>query len=365
MSDGNDADHEQEQQGPFDFAEHRRTAVEEYLRDRPKYEAFAAAVRNILLQALKARGIAFNSVDARAKEPDSFGDKSAKPSDKNPDRPKYKRPVQDITDLAGIRVITFFPRTVGEIDACIREEFEVVEHTDPGQTLFQEERFGYQSKHYLIRMNGERTKLPEYKPHVLFVAEVQVRTILQHAWAEIEHEIQYKASIRKPTALRRRFRALAGMFEIADREFQAIQDEDTEPKQEEGPSREEALLGSIEITTDVLRSYLDKRVGTDARVSNFSYEWMARTLRKLGFKTIQQVERCIEGYDDDEVSRISWGGRQGPIKRFEDMLLAGMGSVFVERGTDDAEWRDLLKQTLTAYEENNIPIRQYDPQADG
>jgi ppGpp synthetase/RelA/SpoT-type nucleotidyltranferase len=52
-----------------------------------------------------------------------------------------------------------------------------------------------------------------------------VRTILQHAWAEIEHDIQYKSARALPPALRRRLAALAGLLEIADREFQAIRDE--------------------------------------------------------------------------------------------------------------------------------------------
>ena len=47
-----EVDREEEQEEPSNFAEHRRTAVEEYLRVRPRYEAFARAVREILVQAL-------------------------------------------------------------------------------------------------------------------------------------------------------------------------------------------------------------------------------------------------------------------------------------------------------------------------
>ena len=56
--------------------------------------------------------------------------------------------------------------------------------------------------------------------------EIQVRTILQHVWAEIEHDIQYKSSSDIPKELKRKFQALAGLIEIADREFQSIQDMD-------------------------------------------------------------------------------------------------------------------------------------------
>ena len=182
-----EVDREVQQEETFNFAEHRRTAVEEYLRVRPRYEAFARAVREILVQALRGADITVNFVEARAKEPESFGTKAEAPSENDPREPKYRSPLDDITDLAGVRIITFFPRTVASVGTCIREEFEVLEHTDLSRILLQGERFGYQSEHYLIRLSSKRTALPEYKPHLGLVAEIQVRTILQHAWAEIEH----------------------------------------------------------------------------------------------------------------------------------------------------------------------------------
>ena len=304
-------DRAEEQEEPFDFAEHRRTAVEEYLRVRLQYEAYPNAVKEILVQALRTKEIAVNSVEARAKEPESFGAKAETPSEKDSRAPKYRFPLNDITDLAGVRIITFFPRTVESVGTCIREEFEVLEHTDLSRTLLQEERFGYQSEHFLVRLSSNRTALPEYKPHLGLVAEVQVRTILQHAWAEIEHDIQYKSSITIPNTIRRRFMALAGMLEIADREFQAIQDEDKDLKERARNSVEEGTLDRVEITADALRSYLDRRVGPDGRTTDFSYEYTARMLRRLGFTTIEQVDACIDGYDDDQLSRIRWGSRQG------------------------------------------------------
>ena len=354
----------EEQEEPFDFAEHRRTAVEEYLRVRPQYEAFSMAVREILVQALMSNDIAVNSIEARAKEPESFGTKAGAPSENDPSTPKYLNPLRDITDLAGVRIITFFPSAVKSVGACIHEEFEVLEHTDLGRTLLQEERFGYHSEHYLVRLSSRRTALPEYEPHSGLVAEVQVRTILQHAWAEIEHDIQYKSSIATPNTIRRRFMALAGLLEIADREFQAIQNEDKVIKQQARTSVEEGALSQVEITADALKSYLDRRVGRDARTTEFSYEYAAGVLRNLGFATIEQVDACIKNYDDDQLSRLRWKWRQGSLSRFEDMLLAGMGLVFVERRTDDADWRGRLTRSLARYQEHGIPIGNYDPQVE-
>ena len=357
-----EVDREEEQEEPFNFAEHRRTAIEEYLRVRPRYEAFARAVREILVQALRAADIMVNSVEARAKEPESFGAKAEALSENDTRAPKYPRPLDEITDLAGVRIITFFPRTVVSVGACIHDEFEVIEHADLSRTLLQEERFGYQSEHYLVRLSSKRTALPEYQQHLGLVAEVQVRTILQHAWAEIEHDIQYKSPVTIPNTIRRRFMALAGVLEIADREFQAIEDEDTQLKQDARTSVEKGVLGQVEITADALLSYLYRKVGSDTPISGLSSEYLAQVLRRLGFTTIEQVDACIKGYDDDQFSRLS--RRRGSFARFEDMLLAGMGPVFAERRTDEANSQRIIRMRLARFEEGGIRIGNYDPLAE-
>ena len=353
-----------EEEESFDFAEHRRTAVEEYRRIRHRYEGFAQTLADILGQILKATNISVNSVLHRAKEPESFGTKAATPSENNPAEPKYRHPLQDVTDLAGVRIVTFFPRDVANIRECISREFEVVEHIEFSEKLLQGERFGYQSDHYVVRLNSMRTALTEYETFRDLVAEIQVRTILQHAWAEIEHDIQYKSSITIPNTIRRRFMSLAGMLEIADREFQAIQDEDKLLKQKARTSVQEGMYDQVEITADALRSYLDKRIGHDARTTEFSYEYAAGVLHTLGFTTIGQIDTCIEGYDDDRLSRIRWLRRQGVLSRFEDMLLAGMGPIFVQRRTDHPGWRNSLTTSLDHYREEGVNIRNYDPLVD-
>jgi ppGpp synthetase/RelA/SpoT-type nucleotidyltranferase len=209
----------------FDFAAHGRSAAAEYAKIRPLYEQFAIAAKRILDDALINGNIKYNSIDLRAKDVDSFGKKAAKPSELDPKKPKYPNPMKDITDMAGIRVITFLPRTVNEVCECIEREFTVLEKIDKSLELIDEGKFGYQSIHFLLKMNTSRSGLTEYQSYKGLKLEVQVRTILQHAWAEMEHDIQYKSPNAIPTLIKRRFIALAGLLEIADREFQTLQDE--------------------------------------------------------------------------------------------------------------------------------------------
>lgn len=349
---------------PFDFATHERTAVAEYLKHYGFYSDLATVVRRIVEESLKQRSIKVHSVEARAKDPSNFGRKAAQPSDTDPTKPRYVNPLQEITDLAGIRVITYFPSTLDRIDAMLKEEFRVVERSDKGAELLEEERFGYQSIHYLVTLSRERARLPEYDRFADSVAEVQVRTIMQHAWAEIEHDIQYKSALVIPAEIRRRFMSLAGLLEIADREFQEIQDADERLTIEARSRIEGGQLEQVEITPDALKAFLDKRLGPDGRISDFSYDWTARLLRRLGFRTLEQVEKCIRGYDDDHVSRAAVGGRQGQTSRFEYMLLAGMGECFIQRHFFAGESWFGATERLEKLAQSGIEIRSYDPLAE-
>ena len=313
----------------FDLRAHEQAAVTAYLKCHRFYEDLASIVKRIFEETLNRRNIKVHSVQARAKEPSSFGKKAAQPSEVDPTKPKYPHPLEQITDLAGIRVITYFPSTLAEIDRMLADEFRIVERSDKGAALIEEDRFGYQSIHYLVKFIPRRSRLPEYELFADAIAEIQVRTILQHAWAEIEHDIQYKSASVIPTEIRRRFMALAGMLEIADREFQAIQDADKQLTQEARSRVAGGQLSQVEITPDALKAFLDKKLGADGRMSEFSYDWTARLLKRLGFRTLEQVERCINGYDDDRLSRIAIGSRLGQTARFEYMLLAGMGEHYI------------------------------------
>src|SRR5437763_4509179 len=109
----------------FDFEAHRRNVVEQYSRAIGLYEDFAETVKDIMADTIQTRGLLVNDIQFRAKEVDSFGKKAVTRKEENPEEPKYRNPLVDITDLAGVRVITFFPRTVEEVGQCIQTEFEV------------------------------------------------------------------------------------------------------------------------------------------------------------------------------------------------------------------------------------------------
>jgi ppGpp synthetase/RelA/SpoT-type nucleotidyltranferase len=207
-----------------EYAEHAAT---QFAQLQPKYDALASEIHRILMNSFQDNSIdcKIHKIEFRAKEVESFRKKCKRTSTDG--SPKYMNPIQNITDLAGVRVILFFPDDIAKICDFIEGNFNVTEKRDVGEDRFATSgSFGYNSIHYLINLKEDWVKLPHYNGYKNMTCEIQVRTILQHAWAEMEHDIQYKSEQSLPLEIRRKFTALAGMLEIADREFQSIQRED-------------------------------------------------------------------------------------------------------------------------------------------
>lgn len=347
----------------FDFARHEQKSVAAYLQVEQFYKDLASVTARIISECLKHAEISVHSVDFRAKEPASLGRKAAIPSESNPNIPKYKKPLEEITDLAGVRVITYFPSTLDVVDIVIRSEFDVIEFSNKGEILIVQDKFGYQSIHYLVKINSKREGLSEYQRYKGKIVEIQVRTILQHAWAEIEHDIQYKSSFSIPKEIRRRFHALAGMLEIADREFQSIQEVDKSLSDQADTNVQSGNLEFVEITPKSLNAYLDRRLGPDGRMTDWSYDWTTRLLKRLGFTSLDQVEDAISEYDDRELSYLAEGSQVGQINRFEAMLLAALGDKYLERHSWASEpwFRSRRERVLNKFTAQGIPVGTYDP----
>jgi ppGpp synthetase/RelA/SpoT-type nucleotidyltranferase len=151
-------------------------------------------------------------VDARAKSISSFAEKIAR---KN----KYKDPLREMTDLCGVRVVTPLRANVEAVCAFIRENF-VIDEANSLDTLsrLRPGEFGYRSVHYVVQCKpGRFTEVPGNL--MTLKAEIQVRTILQHAWSEIGHDRLYKGGFIVPQAWEREAACIAALMENADESF--------------------------------------------------------------------------------------------------------------------------------------------------
>jgi putative GTP pyrophosphokinase len=153
-----------------------------------------------------------------------------------------------ITDLLGIRIICPFIEDLGVIEEIIKNNFNILETERKGHYNFKE--FGYESTHLLIKIPKdiiEKHGNPGTK-----LIEIQIRTILQDAWAEVEHEIVYKAEFSPfDEPMRRKLAAVNASLSLADIIFQEIRSYQRKFSREL-EKRRESFYNKIEESTDDL-----------------------------------------------------------------------------------------------------------------
>jgi putative GTP pyrophosphokinase len=126
-------------------------------------------------------------------------------------------------------------------------------------------------------------------------------------------------------------------------------------------------LTGVEITPKALKLFLDQKLGADERISDWNYDWTTRTVKSLGFRDLKQLDSAITPYKDEALSLIVYGTRQGQVSRFDLMLLAALGEVYIERHPwrKELHWFEPRQRALLAkFSENGIRISTYDPLAD-
>ena len=187
--------------------------VEAYEAALPHYEAVRDAAVAQTLRLLATTGLNIHHVTGRVKRPASLADKLRR-------KPGRYTALDDITDLVAVRVITYFESDVATVSRLVEDSFEVDwEHSIDKSKMHDPDRFGYMGVHYVVR---PRPGTPEFVAFPGTGFEIQIRSILQHAWAEIEHDLGYKNREAVPREVRRRFYRLAGLLEMADEEFMAL-----------------------------------------------------------------------------------------------------------------------------------------------
>jgi ppGpp synthetase/RelA/SpoT-type nucleotidyltranferase len=190
--------------------------LSQFDQNAQRYDAFRQYLESLLPQLIKAANISTHKIETRLKNRNSLEEKIGRP-DKN-----YSD-LSQITDICGARIITYFAADVDEIASLLEREFSIDRENSIDKRVYEDpDRFGYASLHYVISLTDERSRLTECSAWKGLKAEIQVRTIIQHAWAEIEHDLGFKSPIAVPRPVKRRFSRLAALLETADDEFAGI-----------------------------------------------------------------------------------------------------------------------------------------------
>jgi len=294
-------------------------AIQAYAERQPALHEVTQQWVALVTTLLDDAGINYLTVTGRTKSVASFAAKAARAP---AGTPAHDDPLNGITDQIGVRVVAYLLSEVEAVAELLADQFTILDDRDMGRETASEGRFGYASRHLLVsaKDRGDGWDLP---------ASVQVRTVLQHAWAEFEHDIRYKGSVPEEHApdLDRRFTLAAGLLELADREFSEIRD------------TLQATMGGQRLTIDEDDPRIDPRELAAFLAGQYAeagwsrtdhYAWISGLLLELGIASLDELGEVLRGGDEERIrDRMGYHYPPGAVRRLDDALLSAYGAEYV------------------------------------
>jgi predicted RNase H-like nuclease/ppGpp synthetase/RelA/SpoT-type nucleotidyltranferase len=303
-----------------------REAVREYAARHAELREASEHFVRLVTTILDDAGINYLSVTGRAKSVASFAAKAARTVD---GKPVFPDPLREITDTIGLRIITYVHSDVAAVADLLGDQVVVHDDRDMGRETASQGRFGYASRHLLVSLDPAREGQPAYEPLRGRQAQVQIRTVLQHAWAEFEHDIRYKGTIPDEHVpdFDRRFTLAAGLLELADREFSTIRDrlQAGMTSQQPEPPDDDPRISDRELAAFLAGQYADAGWSrTD------HYTWISGLLLELGITSLDELGDVLRPIDSAVLNeRMEYRYPPGAVRRLDDALLAAFGERYV------------------------------------
>jgi ppGpp synthetase/RelA/SpoT-type nucleotidyltranferase len=229
---------------------HCEMILDEYREKQPIFERLRSIVTERLQKSLEDNNIMVAGIDSRIKTEESLTGKL--------ELKGYKyRTLDDITDILGVRVITFFNDEV-DVIAAIAEKLFVIDwdNTVDKRKMLEIDRFGYMSLHYICRLPKticDDPTMPELN-EIRF--EIQMRSTLQHVWANMQHDMGYKTDVEIPREYQRSMTRLAGILELADEQFSQIRKDITEYRRKVQSLVASGNFDDVPLNGDTFRSFI-------------------------------------------------------------------------------------------------------------
>lgn len=264
-------------------------ATEWYMKKRSTYETLASNVASIIHGVLDQKEITYHTITSRAKDIERYREKAL----------KYENPRSQIMDMAGIRIITYIDSDAKKVEDVVKSLFEIKPEfsVDKAREL-ETNKVGYRSIHCIGTLGESRLALLENAIYKDMLFEIQIRTILQHAWAEFEHDRNYKFKGILPDEIKRRLFIVAGNLELLDWTFESISKDidqyitDVEKKYASGDLTSE--ITSVSLRIYLLRRF--KKLFESGLKPDFDAEGDIKAVSELsamGIKTLKQLDTKI------------------------------------------------------------------------
>ena len=283
---------------------HGQMLMEQYHERQAVYQRLAQVAEETLRQALKKQHVAVIALEHRVKTESSLAGKLELKG------AKYHT-LDDVTDIMGMRVVTFYSDDVDKVAAIVNEIFQVDwSNSVDKRKLHRLDSFGYNSLHYICTLPKSVVDDPDMPLLNELRFEIQMRTALQHVWSTLDHDTAYKdGGVNIPREYQRQFNRLAGMLELVDDEFSRLRNVLTDYRRQMLALEASGQLDKVDLNSDTFRRYLEaqpfarlnKRIAAINQAELYPVPMMPflRVLQKLGFETLGEVNRLIEEHSDD------------------------------------------------------------------
>ena len=295
--------------------------LHEFTKTRASLDLAASAIERDLRALIDQAGIRFYSFYRRTKSVDSLLQKVSRPD-------RTYNNLWDMTDLIGIRIVTAFEDSIEEFAHLIEGNFAVdLAHSQNRLQYDDHERFGYRSLHYVCKL-PTKIESAQFPAEARF--EIQVRTALQDVWAEIEHDLGYKASDLAPSQLRRRFSRISSLLEIADEELVNVK---AELKLYLDGQRDQSRLDLVSLqdllshdVVEQMDTKIAKLLGVPISKSLFFPDYLLRALRLVDVTTVQSALSAMTEYKNEiaefvptyfKFAQSAWGIEKSSITKVE------------------------------------------------
>ena len=266
--------------------------------------ALCVKTKSLIEASLEDANIPYQSVQVRVKSKKKLAEKYMDP------KKDYRR-LEDITDLAGLRIITYYEDDVDRAAKVIEREFLLDRGNSVDKRDAEPDRFGYNALNYVCTHLPKRVSDVEYKKFAGVRCEIQITSILRHAWSEMEHE-WYDLKDAYPAKVKRRFYRIAALLELAESEFLDIRNSRTQYERSVAV-RVEANVLDLPIDALSLRSFIEQerivghidgllaRVigrGLEAKPDDAWIERRASGLKFIGLTKLQELRDSLEQFRD-------------------------------------------------------------------
>jgi ppGpp synthetase/RelA/SpoT-type nucleotidyltranferase len=295
----------------------------EYSRLAPRLNELASEAKFIVDAGLKALPVKIQTVTTRVKSEKSALQK-LNSKQLNPDQ------LSHLTDLVGLRIVALFLTDLEAIIEMVKSKFKILKLQDWVTSSGSEDAFGYMSIHADVQLLDEYAG-PRYDELKDFTFEVQIRTILMDAWANVSHFLDYKGPSSIPEELRRDFYALSGLFYVADKHFEIFYSEAERSKELAIETVANKGVDDIPLNLDTLSALLNSRYVDREDDTRSEISVLVEQFSSAGFNTISQVEELLDARTNDLESEEETVTSR-PHKKFFTRVGAARISLSAETG---------------------------------